>query len=157
KAHAKWREGESAAKATTLLRDKLPTLEGVLRIRAGLNALAAPLQAGVRSLLDASVPPTFAQSMLRRAVLAVQLSRRLDAAPALRAIDARRLQTMFARYREQDERKHTLVRDMILHRWVSRHRSRLLVSTGSRLNGAGAELRRRLTTRGKHALRLRQV
>src|SRR5206468_6329173 len=34
---------------------------------------------------------------------------------------------------------------------------RLLVPNGSRLNGVGADLRRRLTGRGERALRLRQV
>jgi hypothetical protein len=40
---------------------------------------------------------------------------------------------------------------------VSRQKDRLLAATGSRLNGTGADLRRRLTIRGERAMRLRQV
>jgi hypothetical protein len=44
-----------------------------------------------------------------------------------------------------------------MHRWGGRQRERLLAATGSRLNGAGADLRRRFTLRGERAMRLRQV
>ena len=63
----------------------------------------------------------------------------------------------FDRYRDLDHGKQALVRDAVLHRWLIRQKERLLVGTGSRLNSAGADLRRRLTLRGERALRLRQV
>src|SRR5262249_42953178 len=68
-----------------------------------------------------------------------------------------KLGASFHRYRELDYSKQPLVRDAVLHRWLSRQKERLLVGTGSRLNSAGADLRRRLTLRGERALRLRQV
>src|SRR5204862_3777612 len=55
------------------------------------------------------------------------------------------------------ERKREVVRDTIVHRWTSLQKERLLAGTGSRLNGLAADLRRRLTTRGQRAMRLRQV
>jgi hypothetical protein len=67
------------------------------------------------------------------------------------------MKTLFARHAELEERKRQRVRDAILHRWVSRQRERLLASTGSRMNSHGAEVKRRLATRGRRAMRLRQV
>ena len=72
-------------------------------------------------------------------------------------MDGHRLQTSFDRFRQLSEQKKDLVRDLIQHHWVSRQKERLLAATGSRLNSAAADLRRRLTTRGERAMRLRQV
>ena len=71
--------------------------------------------------------------------------------------DGQQLQSNFVRYQELDAAKRHLTRQAILHRWASKQRERLLAATGSRLNSLGADLRRRLTTRGERAMRLRQV
>src|SRR5206468_1927666 len=88
---------------------------------------------------------------------AAEITRRLRDSRALSDIDAQRMQSSFERYRALDQQKKQLIRDAILHRWGTRQRERLLASTGSRLNSRGAELKRRLTTRGERAMRLRQV
>src|SRR5439155_12501053 len=82
---------------------------------------------------------------------------RLRGNAKLQAFDRQRLAGSFSRYRALEQEKKELVRDTILHRWLTRQQERLLVGTGSRLNSAGADLRRRLTMRGERAMRLRQV
>src|SRR5262249_49642063 len=60
-------------------------------------------------------------------------------------------------YRALEDRKRAAMRDAVLHLWISRQKERLLAATGSRLNSSGADLKRRLTSRGERAMRLRQV
>ena len=95
--------------------------------------------------------------MLRREVLASEIRRRLSADSKLQATDGQRLSTAFDRYHELDRRKRDLVRECIADIWLDRQRDRLVSDTGTRLNQAGAELRRRLYLRGERAMRLRQV
>jgi hypothetical protein len=154
---ARWRAGDAVSGLLADLRARLPTVEDVLRVRAALAGLPQELGDAVRRLIAARVPPPEAESALRRCVLAGEIETRLKTAPELRTLDARRVETLMRRYRELEARRRALVRDAILHRWVSRHRQRLLVGTGSRLNSFGADLRRRLATRGARAMRLRQV
>ncbi len=139
------------------LREQAHTLEGVLRIADTLSSLPPALATAVATLLKQNVGPEAGMMVLRRSSLALQIAQRLKADPALQAVDAQRLKATFARYRALEHYKKSLVRDAILHRWISRQKQRVLASTGSRLNSAGADLRRRLTTRGQNAMRLRQV
>jgi hypothetical protein len=154
---ADWRKGEAAAVLVGSLRDRLGTLEDVLRVRDGLGALPPSLSEAVRSLVSASVESGEGLRLLRRAVLTGEIGRRLEADTRLRALDARRMQTLLDRCLALDEQRREKVREAILHRWVGRQRERLLASTGTRLSSAGADVRRRLTTRGRRAMRLRQV
>ncbi len=75
----------------------------------------------------------------------------------LQGVDGQKLRTSFERYRTLEDQKKVLVRDVILDHWVGKQKKRLLATTGSRLNGQGADLRRRLMIRGRRAMRLRQV
>lgn len=156
-AGANFRKGDRCGPMIESLRSRLGTLEDVLRIRETTAKLPAPMRPAVQSLMAAAIEPAAAIGCLRRAVLAGEISRRLVASPQLLEMDARRLQSIFDRYRELEATKQRLVREAILHRWVTRQRERLLVGTYSRLNSTGADLKRRLTTRGQRALRLRQV
>ncbi len=160
KAFTLWRRGraeDAAADTMRALESSLNSLEDVLRVRDGLSRLPAPISEALRRLVAASTPAEESLASLRQAVLAAEIAARLESAPALRTLDARRMQTIFERYRQLEQKKTALVRDTILHRWVTRQKERLLATTGSRLNSSGADLRRRLTTRGKKAMRLRQV
>ncbi|HEV8603811.1 MAG TPA: AAA domain-containing protein, partial [Tepidisphaeraceae bacterium] len=139
------------------LADSLDTLEDVLRVPEQLNSLPASLRNSLQSLIDQSAGPDSALQILRRAALANAISNRLRHDPQLQLIDDQRLKSTFDRYRLLEDQKMSLVRDAILHQWVSRQKDRLLASTGSRLNSLGADLRRRLTSRGQKAMRLRQV
>ncbi|MGE0607301.1 MAG: AAA domain-containing protein, partial [Pirellulales bacterium] len=148
-----------AALVTTLesLAEKLDTLEGVLRVRQAVEALPNELRPAVQSLLDRSSDPQAAAEALHKGALSAEISARILTSPELQLLDDERMRSQFERYNALDREKKELVRDSILYRWVSRQQQRLLVATGSRLNGLGADLRRRLTMRGERALRLRQV
>jgi hypothetical protein len=152
-----FRGGGQACPVLEALRAALPTLEGVLRVGDGLARLPEAVRKAGEALVAASASAEQGIATLRRGALGAEIGRRLATDPELRNTDARRLETVFARVRELEGNKHTLVRDAVLHTWVSRQQARLLVGTGSRLNSAGAEVRRRLTVRGRRAMRLRQV
>ena len=78
-------------------------------------------------------------------------------APIANGATSVRFKTAFDRYRELGAKKQGLIRDVIRHHWTARQKERLLASGGTRLNGLGADLRRRITGRGERAMRLRQV
>ena len=151
------RGGVAAGDAVRLLRDRVDTLEDVLRIASIQAALPPSLQPAVAAALADDAPADVSLATLRRGVLATEIRRRLRADAALQRIDAHAMQTMFDRYRELDAQKRELVKRVILHRWVTRQKERLLVGTGTRLSSLGAALQRRLVTRGRNAMRLRQV
>jgi hypothetical protein len=149
--------GKDVAPVAQRLSESAQTLEGVIRISEGITQLPPLLKDALRSLLDASPEPESAISAVRRHALAGEISRRLQAEPQLQAVDDHRVRTAFNRFRELAEKKKSLVVDLIRDHWISKQKERLLAGTGTRLNAAGADLRRRLTTRGERAMRLRQV
>jgi len=151
------RGGKGAAEAMSLLSDRIDTLEGVLRIREELQSIAGSLRGSLLQLLDQGVAPEHGLKLIRRAVIAGEIGRRLRIDPALQAIDAQKLKSSFDRYRRLDAEKKEVVRSAIVHQWTARQKERLLAATGSRLNSVGGDLRRRLISRGERALRLRQV
>ncbi len=108
-------------------------------------------------LVTQGVEPLAAVAALDRAGVEVALGQRLRAHPELQRIDGRRIETQFEQYRLLAERRRDLVRDKVEHEWVSRQKTRFLAAAGTKLNGAGADLKRRLSTKGKNANRLRQV
>jgi len=154
---ALWRGGESAGPGMAALRERLGSLEDVLRVREGLARLPGALGPAARTLAGASAEVEDGLGTIRRGVVEAEVIRRLAASPEIRALDPRRMETLFERCAELEEKKRSKVADAIVHRWVERQRERLLASTGSRLNSAGADVRRRLTMRGRNAMRLRQV
>jgi hypothetical protein len=154
---ARVREGQESSPLLASLVESLETLETVLRIGSLLDQLPASLQTAARVLLHQGAPAEEGVTALSKAILGREISDRLQSQKQLRTLDPQRLRASFDRYRDLDYGKQTLVREAVTHRWVNRQKERLLVGTGSRLNSAGADLRRRLTLRGERALRLRQV
>ncbi len=154
---ASLRDNKLAKETTTALTEHLDDLEGVLRVRALRAALPPALGPAADQLLSQVADADEVLAALNQTVLTAEITKRLRANPALLASDAHRVETSFDRYRELDQQKKKLVRDAISHRWVSKQKERLLSGTGTRLNSAGADLRRRLTSRGSRAMRLRQV
>ena len=94
---------------------------------------------------------------MRQGALAHQIAQRFASDKALQKLDGKRIESMLDRMQELLWQKLDLVRNAVLNRWLTTQRSRLLAGTGSRLNSEGASLKRRLLTRGRHAMRLRQV
>lgn len=154
---AKLRSGSTVGELLGKLEQRFDTIEPILRIRAGLDELPMAFRDGVKTLLGQSLEPQSALATIEKAVLAGECARRIDTTPTLKGVDEQRLASAFDRYRELEEDKRRLVRDAILDRWITQQKQRLLAGTGTRLNSDGADLRRRLFTRGRHAMRLRQV
>ncbi len=134
-----------------------PGIENVLRVREGVAGLPGTLQGAMGRILAEPVDVEAALLVLRQGVLAAETRGRIEGSSVVATLDGHRVQALIDRWRELDGLKHTLVRDSVMATWVGRQRSRLLAATGSRLNSEGAELRRRVSSRGTHALRLRQV
>ncbi|HLL91278.1 MAG TPA: AAA domain-containing protein, partial [Tepidisphaeraceae bacterium] len=151
------RAGKEAGETVAAIADNVDTLEGVLRVRESLATLRPTLQPAVKALVRQSADPTAAEAALLKVVLHAEIVRRLAADPLLQGIDGQRMKSSFERYRALEAQKQLTIRDAILHAWGAKQRDRLLAATGSRLKAAGAELKRRLTTRGERAMRLRQV
>jgi hypothetical protein len=154
---ASLRAGKFAHDTASALSDHLDDVEGVLRVRAGRAALPTGLGPMADQVLSQLSSAEDALASLSQKVLSNEITRRLRENPALQAIDGHRIEAQFDRFRELELRKKQLVRDAILHHWTSKQQERLLAGTGSRLNTAGADLRRRMTSRGENAKRLRQV
>ena len=151
------RAGSPVTAFTSSLDERLGTLEGILRLRVALATLPEKLAQRVQDLARAGATADEAWSVVTRAVLSAEMARRVRTQPALAAIDADSMRASFDRVRALEKKKLGLVRDAILDRWTTRHKERLLASTGSRLNSAGAELKRRLMLRGERALKLRPM
>jgi hypothetical protein len=139
------------------LAEQADAIEGVLRIERALAELPAPIASVARELLERGVDAETGWNVVRGGIIAAELARRLAGDSILSALDGDGIRVRHERYRGLLARKRALTVATIVHRWTTRARERLLASTGSRLNGAGAELRRRLLLRGERALRLRQV
>lgn len=154
---AKLRGGTTAGELLTKLEQRFDTIEPILRIRDGLDRLPVTFRDGAKALLEQSLETDAALATIEKTVLAGACARRIETTPTLKGLDEQRLASAFDRYRELEDDKRRLVRDAILHDWVTKQKSRLLAGTGTRLNSDGADLRRRLFTRGRHAMRLRQV
>jgi hypothetical protein len=154
---ASLRSGKLARETAGSLSDRLDQLEGVLRVRVGRAALPAMLGPVADQILSQVASVDGALASVSQKVLSNEITRRLRDNPALQAIDGHRIEAGFDRFRELELKKKQLVREAILHHWTSRQQERLLAGTGSRLNTLGADLRRRMTSRGENAKRLRQV
>ncbi len=149
--------GGVVSKRAQSLADALDQLENVVRVREGLPKLPAAIRKSAETLMGASVEPEIAVAVMRREVVAGEVRRRLSADPHLQQADARHLETVFNQYRGLEQRKLTLVKETIVHRWTALQKQRLLALTGTRLNSLGAEVKRRFTLTGERAMRLRKV
>lgn len=151
------RAGAKLSPVAAALQSRLSTVEGLLRLRSLLSGMPPALESAVEGLARQGADVEGGWRAVLKATLAAEVSARLREDPALQHIDAERVQATHSRYRALEEKKRALVRDALIHRWTQRQRERLLAGTGGRLNGQGAELRRRLMLRGERAMRVRQV
>lgn len=151
------RRGEPTAYVVEAWAQALSSVEGLLRINDLLEGTGPVVAELVRNLLDEGATPENAWTVVQAAAIKAEIGRRLQTDRALLATDGDRVQSAHQRYRDLNGRRRELVRDLAHHVWVTRQRERLLAATGSRLNTAGAEIRRRLVTRGERAMRVRQM
>ncbi|MFN0136757.1 MAG: AAA domain-containing protein [Phycisphaerae bacterium] len=154
---ARLRAGDGVCAACEALRATVDTLEDVVRINAAVAGLPDGLRPALAKLCTKNASVDEYRDTLRARALRCDIDARLAASPRLAATDAHRLQTMFDRYGKLNQQKAVAVTQFTLHRWTELQQERLMAGTLSRLNSAGAELKRRLTLRGKNAMRLRRV
>jgi hypothetical protein len=122
-----------------------------------VSELPVELGSAVRKILvDVESPGKWHPTLLK-CILEKQISRTLQTMPELHRVDSQYYSSSFERYRTLKIVKQNAVKQATQALWLTRQQQRLLATTGSRLNGVGAELRRRLFLRGTKAMRLRQV
>ena len=152
------RKGHAALPAMQALVDRLPQLDEVVRVRDLLDREPDPSRRStLGSLLESGLSEEEAMPAIERASLHAEISRRLAAAPAIRTLDPKRAADQMDRLRTLQSSKFPLVVDAVSLRWDQVWRERLVASTGNRLSSLGAQVKQRLMTKGKNAMRLRQV
>ncbi|MBX3275124.1 MAG: DUF4011 domain-containing protein [Sandaracinaceae bacterium] len=151
------RGGADVAPRLAALADRLDEVEDVLRIGGALAELPQALAAATEALAVAGAEPREGAAALQKAALAARIRARLRTDGALAALDGARLEAYHRRYRELERDKQAIVVRAVRHVWTSRQRERLLAATGTRLNAAGAAIRRRLVLRGERAMKVRQA
>ncbi len=149
--------GEPILPETQPLAADIDSLGEVLKIQAKLADFPAALRSVTEQAISTASDIETAITSVRHQILNDDIQQWLMATPQLQSFDGDRLMTLGQEIHRLDGAKQTVSRDFVLNLWVDRRRERLLASTGSRLNSLGADLRRRLTTRGERAMRLRQV
>jgi hypothetical protein len=149
--------GEPIHPSLVALMHRQDSIEHVLRIQERLQSLPPPLSASLQRLLELGADEAPGWTAVQKGVLGGVIAARLASEPALLSTDGERLRASYQHYRELEERRRALGLQVVLHRSLERQRERLLATTGSRLNTLGADVRRRLVTRGERAMRLRQV
>lgn len=154
---AQCRAGSAIAPLMLRLQEGFDDLESVLRVKDGVATLPASCRPAMRALLDNSIDPAMGVGALTKRVLAHTLTRRVAEDPRLAKLDPAAIEHSFSRYGDLEDQKRELVKDVVLHRWRSHQKKRLLSATGTRKNALGAALQQRLFVRGSRAMRLRQV
>jgi hypothetical protein len=142
---------------TAELVKRLSTVENLLRLKDLMSSVPKELSSAMSETFLSVEAPSKWQATLQRAILQQEISGILRTAPELRRVDAEYYASTFKHYRELKSAKCSAVREAAKAIWLKRQRDRLLAATGSRLNGDGAELKRRLYLKGPKAMRLRQV
>jgi len=151
------RAGKTAGDTLMALESTSDAIENVLRVKDTIARLIPPLSGATAAVVQAGLEPDEALAAIERQALGAALAARVRSNETLSRLDGERLEHSLRRYAELDAQKRELVQASVLHQWVERQRERLMASTRSRLNSAGAALRRRLFVRGRRAMRLRQV
>jgi len=152
-----WRANRNAWPVCSRLIDFADTIEDVIRAFDRLQQLSDPVKNGLSTAAASGLPWEDAYPALKACTIAREIRRRLRENDALARIDTQRVEAAFSELLQRTAEKNELVRRKILHVWHDRSRSRLLATTGTRLNALGASLRQRLFVRGQKAMKLRQV
>jgi len=146
-----------AAPAIQALTDRLNTLEDIARCNNALQSIPDSLRPAADELIGRKHTGREGLDALRRELLGEEITRRIRDTPALQQIDAERIRALLDRYRKLIDRKEKNSRDCILHHWTRIQRDRLVDTRRKQMNSAGARMKRRLLTRGKNAMKLRQM
>jgi hypothetical protein len=152
------RRGHAAFPVAQSLLERLPQLDEVVRVRDLVTREKdSDRRTLLSELLSSGLSEAEAVRAIERASLHAEITRRLAQSPPLRTLDPKRCAMLMSRLRELQDQKLPLVVEAIRERWQKTWRERLVASTGNRLSSLGAQIKQRLMTRGKNAMRLRQV
>lgn len=135
--------------------DQLDSLEGVVRIEKALSDMQPQTAEALRELMMSGVDARGALLAIQRNALEAEIRKRIAANPTLQQVDPQRLQTLADRLRSMEKDRQAMIREGIVQFWINKAQSRLV--DGNKLNGLGADLKRRFLLTGKNAMRLRKV
>jgi len=156
-----WRQrvlrAEPIAEDVEALRASLDALELLLRFESEAAGFPPAVGDSLRAAFKANQTVAEAWDGLMAGAYFGAARAHLRSQPLLQQQDTARLDGDTARLRELKAQKMALEVQAIQRQWHERQRARLLASTGSRLNAAGSDLRRRLGIRGRNASRLRET
>ncbi len=152
------RKGHAVLPTIQLLTEQLTRLEEVVRLRDLIEKEPDAARRGLmHELLASGLSEDDALRAVERASLHAEISRRLAAAPVIRTLDPKHVASQMDRLRELQAAKLPIVVEAVMQRWSRACRERLVSTSGNRLSSLGAQVKQRLMTRGKNAMRLRQV
>jgi hypothetical protein len=153
----RWRSNGDAETVCQKFSEYVDTLDDIVRLLDRLNGMPGPIQQGLSAAAITGLSWEDAYPALQACTIAREIRRRLRENEALARIDTQRVEAAFSELLQRTTEKNALVRNSILNLWQERIRHRLLTSTGTRLNSAGASLRQRLFVKGQKSLKLRQM
>ena len=139
------------------LNEKLATLEDVVRCQSALKAIPEELRPAAQDLIDKGQIGRAGYDAMRRELLGGEITARIKQSPALQQVDQERIEVLLERYRKLTDKKEKTARDFILYHWFAIHRDRLIDTKRKQMNNLGAGMKRRLLTRGKNSMKLRQT
>jgi hypothetical protein len=151
------RRNEPAAPGLEALNNRMNSLEDVVRCQAATRTIHEDLRPAAQELIEQGHGGTTGIEALRRELLTDEITRRIKSTPALQQIDQERIVGLLDRYRKLTDRKEKNAREFILYHWSAIHRDRLIDTKRKQMNAIGANLKRRLLTRGKNSMKLRQM
>lgn len=154
---ARWRSNEPVVPLCRPFLESVDTLDEMVRLNDRLTILPKPLQESLDAAAMRGLSWDQGGPALRLCAIAREIRLRLKSDETLTRIDSRRIEAALAEMDRLGREKIELVRRRVLHRWQETWRTRLLASTGGRLNSSGAALRQRLFVRGEKAMKLRQM
>ncbi len=151
------RGNQEARPSLEQLHDLFPTLEDVLRCQQAFRSLPESVRHAASDLIHDKLDGATGILALRKELIGKEIARRIQDDPQLQQVDQEKMLTLLGRYAELSDSKQKLSRDYILNRWAALQKELLVDDKRKQMNSAGTSLKRRLITRGKRSMKLRQM
>jgi hypothetical protein len=151
------RKNESAGETVEQLSARFDSLEDVLRARHAFSQIPPRIQPAAKELMTANVMGEDGINVLRKELLQLDISQRIREDKYLQQVDAERVNNLLKRYSDLLEMKRKWSQELIRYEWTCRQQEKLIDKKRGQMNAAGADMKRRLITRGKRSLKLRQM
>jgi hypothetical protein len=151
------RKNERAGDVIEQLSGRFDSLEDVLRVRHAFAQIPPQIQPAAKELMGANVGGEDGINVLRKELLQQDISQRIREDKFLQQVDAERVNNLLKRYSDLLEMKRKWSQELIRYEWTCRQQEQLVDKKRGQVNAAGADMKRRLITRGKRSLKLRQM